>query len=654
MPPLPELVRAVQHLILYRENASLRELEAALTNVLKQTLRLPSEVRWLDVDDVEASSRYAEFRAQISHTWPELGFYNARTGDGWIIDQGDEVGDALDDLADITVDLGRALQLLPTDAPGALSYLRFKAMTHWGDHVRGLVQHLHFHMKRPPSAEHLHDLLEAALPGGVPDRKSAARLLAFLDRVPPLLWPAVDEQWRQAFRVNWYGAPGPAGWHRVGESWQWRSNLPAWLEEHPNDLLAAPGVIMALASSADGYAREAAVRLLTHIDLPVATAVLLVRALDWVQPVRAVALEALHRRLNAQHVVHWAQCAALTERLKRAERGDADLVRKARELLRTSAGLQAIRETLPQADRDTRLSLLAVVEELPEPLRVTWLGTFAGDSHAPVRRRAAQLASVAQLHDLTADPDAGVREVVLRRLIEATPENAAPAFLLTALLDPRAGVRTLAQFEARRRGVNLGAAYLAANEDRLPKSAVCGWAAGIRELRLMAAEARLETLLEHPNARVRVEVLRALGTLAPHRHVEQLENRLLGSGVEVRVAAVALRAANLLTADRLDTLWSRTATDRQRRRLVGMAAELPRFEAAALLLGWRERTSTEVRTWLDERVSAVLEGYGVQYYTRPGEPQRTSLEQAAQAGGLSDRLTRLLSELLESGPNTRK
>ncbi|UBV44104.1 hypothetical protein LAJ19_14940 (plasmid) [Deinococcus taeanensis] len=644
MPPLPELVRAVQHLILYREGASLHELDVALVNVLQQTLQLPREFRW--PDDFEVPSRYSEFRAQISQSWPELGFYNARTGDGWSLDQADEVGDALDDLADIAVDMERALQLLPADVPGALSYLRFTAVTHWGEHVRSLVHHLRFQPKRLPSAEQLQDLLEAALPGGVPDQQGATGLLAFLERLPTTMLPSVDEQWRQVFRFNWYDAPGPAGWHRVGESLQWRSNLPAWLEGHPDDLLAAPGVVMALASSADGYAREAAVRLLADIDLPVTTAALLIRALDWVEPVRIVALGALHRRLNAQHALHWAHCAALTERLDRAERGDADLVSTARELLRTSAGLQAIQDTLPRADRDTRLSLLRVIEELPEPLRATWLGTLAGDFHAPVRRRVAQLASVDQLHDLTADPDAGVREMVLRRLIKATPENAAPAFLLTALLDPRAGVRALAQFEARRRGVNLGEAYLDVDEHRLAKSAVRGWAAGVRELGLTAAEARLETLLEHPNARVRVEVLRALGTLAPHRHVEQLENRLLGSSVEVRVAAVALRAANLLTAERLSALWSRTATDRQRQRLVGLAADLPRFEAVALLLRWRAGTSIEVRTWLDERLTTVLEGYGVRYYTRPGEPQRTSLEQAAQAGGLSERLMRLLGELL--------
>lgn len=77
MPPLAELVQAVQHLILHRESASLRELDDALVNVLKQTLQLPSGVHW--PNDFEAPSRYAGFREQISQSWPELGLYNART-----------------------------------------------------------------------------------------------------------------------------------------------------------------------------------------------------------------------------------------------------------------------------------------------------------------------------------------------------------------------------------------------------------------------------------------------------------------------------------------------------------------------------------------------------------------------------------------------
>lgn len=643
MQPLPDAVQAVQHLILHREGASLHDLDVALVTLLRRVLHLPNEIRW--PEDFEGPSRAAEFSGQIGEVWPELGVYDNRTGNEWHPGT-DEIGDAIDDLTDIAVDFERVLQLLPTDVPGALSYLRFAAVTHWGEHVQGLVRHLRFQQTRPPSAEQLHELLEAALPRGVVDRVGAARLLAFLDRVPPLLLPRVDEQWRQAFRVNWYDATGPAGWHRAGSGWQWRSNLPVWLREHPDDLLVAPGVVAALASSSDGYAREAAVRLLARIEHPLTTAVLLVRATDWVEPVRTAALRALHTRLSEQYAPHWARYAALIDRLEQLERGDADLVGKARALLSTPAGLQAIWDVLPRADRETRLSLLRVVEELPEPLRVTWLGVFAGDSHALVRRRVADLAPVDQLYGLIADLDAGVREVVLRRLVDSVPANEVPPFLLTALLDPRTGVRALAQFEALRRGVDLGAAYLDMNESTLSRAALRGWTAGVRELGLVDAKSRLEALLQHPNARVRVEVLRALGALAPHRHVGLLENGLLGSGAETRVASAALRAANLLTTERLKALWSRTVTDRQRRRLVRLAADLPRFDAATLLLEWHGEASAEVQAGLEERLTALLEGYGVRYYVRPNESQKARLQQAAETGRLSERLLRLMRDLL--------
>jgi len=496
-----------------------------------------------------------------------------------------------------------------------------------------------------PSVEQLHDLLENALPGDALNREGAQALLAFLSDVPPLLLPRVDEQWRRATWVNRADRSGPLGWYQA-HGWQWHSNFPAWLRAHPEALLNAPGVVAALAGHADGYAREAAMRLLARMDAPLSTGILLLRADDWAPPVRAAALDALQVRLAEPYVAHWARYAALVDRLERVDRGDTELVARARTLLRTPVGLEAVREVLPEADRDTRLSLLQVVGGLPEPLRTTWLETFAADPHAPVRRRVAELLSLDRLHARLRDADAGVREVALRRLVDATPQHEVPGFLLEALLDPRGAVRALAQWGARRRGVDLGAAYLGTDERNLPPPAVRGWAAGVRELGLTTVEPRLEVLLTHPGARVRVEALLSLGMLSPQLHVAQLEAALLGPGMQVRAGEVALRAAHLLTTGRLERLWPQATSERQRHRLIRLAAGLPRFDAAALLLSWRTGGAPDVQLTLDETLSRLLNGFGTRYYTRPGPAQRAILERAVQTGGLGSTLENVIQTLL--------
>jgi len=642
MPALADTVQDVLHLILHRDGASLQDLEGALARLLKRTLRLPSRIDWTGED---GPSRYTLFREQIGLHWPELGFYDPRTGRRWT-EQVDEIGDGVDDLADIAVDLDRTLHRLQAGDPGALSFLRFTAVTHWGAHVRDLLPHLRALRRHPPSAEVLGELLNAALPEGRLHQEGAERLLTFLNRVPPPLLPRVDETWRQVSRYGGYGEPGPAGWHQGDAEWHWRSNLPGWVDAHPDALLAAPGVVAALAGHADGYARKVAVGLLARMDHPLATAMLLIRAQDWVGAVRTAARDALQARLTDAHAPHWAHHAALIDRLEAGERGDPVLPQAARALLRKPAGLAAVEAALPRADEATRLALLRVVDALPEDHRAVWLGTFSGDPHAQVRRRVARIAAVHQLSPLLSDPDAGVREVALRRLLDASPGTDVPAFLRRALVDPRAGVRALAQFEARQRGVDLGAAYLDVTEPDLPLPALRGWVAGVRDLAVGAAESRVEALVTHPNVRIRAEVLRTLGALAPHRHVGLLEQGVLASGAQARISAAALRTANLLTFERLDALWARATTERQQRRLVVLAADLPRFDGAVLLLSWQAQRSGELQEWIQVRVTALLDGYGVRYYTRPQGSQRTDLELAARADGLHPSLSLLLRDLL--------
>ncbi|WP_216321408.1 hypothetical protein [Deinococcus aestuarii] len=137
---LSGVVQPTQLLILKRNSASVLELRKRLLEVLQQVQGLPDDWSWSD--DFEPRSFYRDFRARISDSWPELGFYDGETEQGFTHDVSTHIGDAADDLADIAVEFESALRLAGQDPLGAVSLLKFTAQTHWDEHVEGVARHL--------------------------------------------------------------------------------------------------------------------------------------------------------------------------------------------------------------------------------------------------------------------------------------------------------------------------------------------------------------------------------------------------------------------------------------------------------------------------------------------------------------------------------
>ncbi|RKI46268.1 DUF5063 domain-containing protein [Corallococcus sp. AB004] len=64
-----------------------------------------------------------------------------------------ELGDTLDDLVDIALDLEEVLRRWETDEEDAVWHFGFLFVAHWGQHLRALQLHLHERAFRGPKAE---------------------------------------------------------------------------------------------------------------------------------------------------------------------------------------------------------------------------------------------------------------------------------------------------------------------------------------------------------------------------------------------------------------------------------------------------------------------------------------------------------------------
>ncbi|MGM9320821.1 hypothetical protein [Deinococcus aquaticus] len=133
-------MRRVHAALLEREGCTPGELADLLDELRGEVQALPFGVPDADTPPREA---YHDLRARIARACPEPGFYDLATGRALgHCDLPAEIGDALDDLTDLALDLSTALALADTDGAAALAWLRWSHDSHWGDHVQDVTPHL--------------------------------------------------------------------------------------------------------------------------------------------------------------------------------------------------------------------------------------------------------------------------------------------------------------------------------------------------------------------------------------------------------------------------------------------------------------------------------------------------------------------------------
>lgn len=459
------------------------------------------------------------------------------------------------------------------------------------------------------------DLLLKCANGSALVRPTAERgLRAELDAYPPSGWPSLDEQLRQ-----WLEVPA--------EFWK---ELPV-----PADSAALP----LFACDRSGFVRELAVQGLAGWrdgrELPA----LLLRANDWVPPVRARAADALMARLTPEYVGHWVRNLGLVAWLKRTGRGDhRTLVDGILALLGTREARPIVQEALHSLDRDARwlLANLLFAGVSPNDHAIVAAGLQSTDTL--IRVAAAQAAE--QLDDdslqhilplLRADRLPGVRAIGIRLAARCIGRGEAGR-LRDALLDRSEAVRG----EARRaleavQPMDFAAFFRQRLHDGNP--ALVRAIDGLRETGGREDAALVRAFVDHPLPRVRIAALRALDRFA----AEGVEDFLL-LAIADPSRAVSTTAAKLLrphvakvAPGELGAIVSAELPSWARRNALSLIA----LRGKWIALPWLVRATTNADDTVAVHASVLLRRWRERFNRSFTQPTR---EQRAEALAALDRL----------------
>jgi HEAT repeat protein len=371
-----------------------------------------------------------------------------------------------------------------------------------------------------------------ATDGGV--RSAAQSVIGRLfDRLSPDQLPGLDEALRRAW-----------------------SNLDRWSGQRPNIKELRKNseddrIFLGLVSShSDGFIREEAVKALGAERSDRVIPFLLVRLVDWVEPVRRAAELALLDRLQPNYAQTFVECLGLLERLAAGSRFAPAFKTSLTNFLEkpecaeyvlggTRSRKPAVRRAcFPVAAGNRGLDLKTVFELAlrdEDVLVRNWAFRNGSSAFAAIGLDWYDLASK--------DPYPPIRREGYWALAQ---KAAAPGEIFRFLFDPSAGIRCSCQALFRDRfGLEPVGSYRAALES--PDNGQAEIAVrGLAETGTREDGDRLKALLSHPSARVRCAAVGASGSL----RVEHIAPLLIGLVAADR-RSVAREAASVLLAGKL-------------------------------------------------------------------------------------------------------
>lgn len=420
-------------------------------------------------------------------------------------------------------------------------------------------------------------------------------------------------------------------WRREG--WAWSHDVTP---DRTRSLPANPASAAGIASVHNyGYVREAAVDVLSVSDDPLAVAFLLIRANDWVAPVRDAAARGIRAQLARKGAAPFIPFLELVDRMRKAGRNN----------LR------------PLAD-----SILAALAA-PETAASLRAGC-ASDSRA-VRRRCFEIAFEARTFDLRGlvpaglrDPDGVVRALTAKGAAKALewtdlapfiPEmlsSTSPAARYSALdivwqregaasrplqerfaLDPHPHVRGTARWFLKTiPDFDTAAFYRGATGRRLGAPESIGLIEGLGEVGNEDDAELVLPFLHHERARVRTAAVHALGNIGAKVHRESIIAALSDPSPRVcRAARRLLLRGSPVDPDRLTFAALSSQYPHERRAAIELASVHDYWVAGILLLriaGTRDPHTAR-------RASAALtvwESRFIRVFTKPTARQAEEFE----------------------------
>jgi len=415
-----------------------------------------------------------------------------------------------------------------------------------------------------------------------------------------------------------------------------------WLYEDTWDRLR-PGGVKRLARSGDdawavlsvccshpnGYVREEAVRQLCEQRGGRELRFLLLRANDWVPPVRLAAKHGVLDRIKEDRAPQFAGCLDLVDNLNRAGRGaHVELVRRIIELISRNESIDALRPALVARDRRARRLAYRVALQSNLAAEAIELGLAGDDTLVRLIcvRRAVDLSLAAVLENLRHDPSMALRRIGLRALLTNSPDRADSA-LREALVDRSRALRSEARYHVAQRGEFDAPAFYrtAIGEGRNVYAALCG----LGETGDAADVPIFEGFLDDENPRVRCAALGGIAKRAARIPYERLLAALDDRAPRVArlAAAFLLRHAGGLDRETLWGKWEHPAHDHSRKQALRLIGAGRKWDDGSLILRATRSEQEEARAL----AMAALDRWLARYNHSFATPSPQDLERFTQA-----------------------
>lgn len=420
----------------------------------------------------------------------------------------------------------------------------------------------------------IRDLLSYALSKNHEVQSAARSAIRFLfDRLPPEDLPALDEVLR-------------SGWACVEDWYGLKLSLKRLKADSEDNLL----FLALTASHRSGFVRAEAVRALSNNSSQTVIPFLLVRLVDWVEPVRRAADLGIMNKLKAQYSGAFVNSLGLLNRLSTNSRFRPAYREWIDHLLKDPACASSILTGLDSTNRAIRRASYAIAAGNPMLSPNTIIDRALADDDVAVRRWAFTVGPAFMpgggkdfIRRASEDAFPPIRR---RAFDEMVTGRVSPEDLSKFLFDRSTGIRRTCQALYRDRfGLAPVETYrlnLTSGNSKEVEIA----ARGIGETGTREDSQRLLDLLTHPSARVRCAAVCALAMI----NADGIGEKLLEK-ISIDVRSVAREAAVVLLQKRAvapDAIWAAARKNPHERAQLAVLKQL-----------WRSDKWMQLRFYLD-------------------------------------------------------